>query len=183
MRALVIFILSCAAVLGAETDIHVFTTAKTNAETGSISTKEVFTREGQTNLVRNTTTKAGEVQVRIHHFYRGGQLVGDVLELPDSSGFITHAGSSYSVAFEFDSARNPASAAISTKEGVLLDMFGYTNGGFVPIEGSVIQKANEKGKAMNADLKQLFDPKHLRETPPEAFAREAEELVEKHNAK
>jgi hypothetical protein len=92
MRALIIFILSCAAGLGAETGIHVFTTAKTNAETGSISTKEVFTRDGQTNLVRNTTTKAGEVQVRIHHFYRGGQLVGDVLELPDSSGFITHAG-------------------------------------------------------------------------------------------
>jgi hypothetical protein len=183
MRALIIFILSCAAGLGAETGIHVFTTAKTNAETGSISTKEVFTRDGQTNLVRNTTTKAGEVQVRIHHFYRGGQLVGDVLELPDSSGFITHAGFSYSVAFEFDSSRNPASVAISTKDGVLLDMFSYTNGGFVPIESSVIRKTNEKAKAMNADLEQLFDPKHLRETPSEAFAREAEELVEKHNAK
>jgi hypothetical protein len=183
MRALIIFILSCAEVLGAETGIHVFTNAKTNAETGSVSTKEVFTREGQTNLVRSTTAKAGEVQVRVHHFYHGGQLVGDVLELPDSSGFITHAGSSYSVAFEFDSSRNPASAAISTKDGVLLDMFSYTNGGFVPIESSVIQKANAKAKAMNADLKHLFDPKHLRETPPEVFAREADELVEKHKAK
>jgi hypothetical protein len=123
------------------------------------------------------------VQVRVHHFYHGGQLVGDVLELPDSSGFITRAGSSYSVAFEFDSSRNPASAAISTKDGVILDMFSYTNGGFVPIGSSVIQKTNEKAKAMNADLKQLFDPKHLRETPPEDFVREAESLIEKHKTK
>jgi hypothetical protein len=183
MRALIIFILSCGPVLGADGGIHVFTTAKTNTETGSIFTKDVFTRDGQTNLVCRTTTKTGTVQFRVHQFHYGGHLVGDFMQLPDSSVFRAEAGSSCSVAIEFDSSGNPKSAGITAKNGVVLDMFSYTNGGFVPTERSVIQKTNEKAKAMDADLRQLFDPKHLHKTPPEDFVREAEGLIEKHNPK
>lgn len=68
MRAFIIFILSCAPVFGADSGIRVFTTAKTNAETGSISMKVIFTRDGQTNLVCTTKTKAGAVQIRIQRF-------------------------------------------------------------------------------------------------------------------
>src|SRR5258708_2720391 len=77
MRAFIIFLLSCGSVFGADGDIRVVTTAKANAETASITTKDFYTRGGQTNLVRHTKTKAGVIQIRIHRFYHAGSLVGD----------------------------------------------------------------------------------------------------------
>jgi hypothetical protein len=178
MKAFIIFFLSCATVLGADTGIHVVTTVRTN-ESGRVSTKEVFTCDGQTNLVRNTATKAGVVQIRIHRFYHGGSLVGDFVAMPDSSGFTTEAGTPYSVSFEFDASKSVKSAVVGTKDGVVLDAFSYTNGIFTPVELSVLQKAN----AVGADMKQLFDAEHVRKTTPEGFVREAQDLIEKHKEK
>jgi len=39
----------------ASDDIRLTTTAKTNAQTGRVTVREVFTRGGHTNLVRVTT--------------------------------------------------------------------------------------------------------------------------------
>lgn len=177
MRAFIIFFLSCAAVVGADADIHVVTTVRTNES--RVSKKEVFTRDGQTNLVRNTATKAGIVQIRIHRFYHGGALVGDFVAMPDSSGFTTEAGSPYSVSFEFDASHKPKSAVIGTKDGIVLDAFSCTNGIFSPVEHSVLQKAN----AVGADMRELFDPEHVRKSTPEGFVRDAEKLIEKHKEK
>jgi hypothetical protein len=141
MRAFIIFLLSCASVLGADSDIHVATTVHTN-DSGRVSTKEVFTRGGQTNLVRNTATKAGVVQIQLHRFYHAGSLVGEFVAMPDSSGLSTEAGTPYSVSLECDAARNPKSVLIGTKNGDVVDAFSYTNGVFVPVESSVITKAN-----------------------------------------
>jgi hypothetical protein len=182
MRSFIIFVLSCASVLGADSSIRVVTTVKTNADTAGIYTMDVYTRGGHTNLVRRTRTKLGTVgtaQIRIHRFYHDGQLVGDFVATPDSSGFTTEAGSPYSVSFEFWPSKEVRSAVIGTKDGVVLDAFTCTNGVFSPVESSVIQKAN----AVGADVKQLFDPKHVRQTSPEDFAREAEDLVQKHKDK
>ena len=179
MRTFVILILSCASILDADTGLRVVTTAKTNAETASISTRNVFTRDGQTNLVRSTKTKAGVVQIRIHRFYHSGQLLGDFVAMPDSSGFTTEADSPYSVSFEFWPTKEVRSVVIGTKDGVALDAFTCTNGVFSPVASSVIQKAN----AVGSDMKQLFDPKHVRKTSPEDFVREAEGLIEKHKDK
>ncbi len=178
MRAFIIFVLSCASVLAADGDIRVVTTVRTN-DSGSVSTKEVFTRDGQTNLVRNTATKAGAVQIRIHRFYHGGALVGDFVAMPDSSGSTTEAGSPYAVSFEFDASHKPKSAVIGTKDGVVLDIFSCTNGIFSPVERSVLEKAN----AVGADMRQLFDPEHVRKSTPEGFVRDAEKLIEKHKEK
>ena len=178
MRAFIIFVLSCASVVAADSDIRVVTTVRTN-DAGRVSTKEVFTRDGQTNLVRNTATKAGAVQIRIHRFYYGGALVGDFVAMPDSSGFTTEAGSPYSVSFEFDTSHKPKSAVIGTKDGVVLDAFSCTNGIFAPVERSVLQKANE----LFGDMKPMFDPDHVRKASPEDFGREVEKLIEKHKEK
>jgi len=177
MRAFIIFLLSCASVLGADGGIQVFSTAKTNAE--SITTKEFYTRDGQTNLVRHTKTKAGVVQIRIHRFYQAGTLVGDFVAMPGSSGFTTEAGIPYSVSLECDASRNPKSVVIGTKEGVIVEAFNYTNGFFSPVERSVLQKANGVG----ADMRQLLDPEHVHKSTPEGFVREAEQLIEKHKDK
>ena len=100
MRTFFIFLLSCASVLGADTGIRVVTTSKTNAEMASVSTKDVFMRDGQTNLVRNTKTKAGAVQIRIHRFYHAGALVGMLTETPDSSSTTSEAGNPFAHDFE-----------------------------------------------------------------------------------
>jgi hypothetical protein len=178
MRAFIVFLLSCTAVLGADSEVRVVTTVRTN-DSGRVSTKEVFTRGGQTNLVRNTATKAGVVQIRIHRFYHGASLVGDFVAMPDSSGFTTEAGTPYSVSLECDASRNPKSVVIGTKDGVILDAFSCTNGIFSPVESSLLEKAN----AVGADMKQLFDPEHVRKSTPEGFVREAERLIEKHSEK
>ena len=145
MRTLIVFVLSCASVFGADRSIQVFTTAKTNAETGSITSKEFYTRDGQTNLVRHTKTKAGVIQIRLHRFYQGGSLVGDFLVMPDSTGFTTESGTPYSVSLECDASRNPKSVVIGAKDGVILDAFSYTNGLFTPVERGLLVKANAAG--------------------------------------
>ena len=177
MRAFIVCLLSCASVLGADGGIQIFTTARTNGE--SITTKEFCTSDGQTNLVRHTKTKAGVVQIRIHRFYQAGALVGDFVAMTDSSGFTTEAGTPYSVSLECDAFRNPKSVVIGTKDGVILDAFSYTNGIFSPVERSVLQKANTAG----ADMRQLFNPEHVRRSTPEGFVRETEQLIEKHKDK
>jgi hypothetical protein len=151
MRIVIIFLLSCAAVLGAEPELHIFTSVRTNA-TGSISTKDVFTRNGQTNLVCNTTSKAGAVQVRVHRFYHHGALVGLWTAMPESSGFVTEAGCPFALSFGFDALRNPKSAVIGAKDGVVLDAFSYTNGVFVPVASALLAKANTVGSELRGGV-------------------------------
>jgi hypothetical protein len=170
-----ILILSCASILSADTGIQVSTTVKTN-DSGSISTKEIFTRDGQTNLIRNTSTKSGTVQIRIHRFYYNGSLIGDFVATPDSSGFTTEAGSLYSASFEFGPTQVVKSAVIGTKDGVVLDAFMATNGIFYPVDISLLRKANDIG----SDVKRLLSPARVTNTSPEKFQQEVEELVEKH---
>lgn len=155
----------------------VSTTTK-DAETGSISTQDVFTRDGKTVLVRDTQTKTGKLQIRIHRFFHAGSLVGIFVAMPDSSGFTSEADSSYSMSIEFDATKNPKSVVIGTKDGVVLDLFTYSKGVFSPAEDSVLREVNEFG----ADVKQLFDPEHVHKSSPERFGQEAKELVEKYKA-
>src|SRR5438128_2469708 len=84
MRTFAILILSCSSVLAAD-DVRVVTSTTTNSEAASITTTEVFTRGGQTNLVRQTQTKAGTVRVRVHWFYRDGARLATHVMTPDSS--------------------------------------------------------------------------------------------------
>ena len=155
MRTFIVLILSCASVLGADAGIRVVTTTKTNAQNASINTKDTFTRDGQTNLVRNTKTTAGALQIRIHRFYHGGALVGDFVAMPDSSGCTTEANSPYSLSFEFGPSKDVKSAVIGTKDGVIVDAFTCTNGIFSPVEASLISKANSVGSEVRGVMEQL----------------------------
>lgn len=143
MKAFIILVLSCASVVGADTGVRVITTVRTN-ESGSISTKDIFTRDGQTNLVRSTSTKDGVVQIRFHRFYHGGSLVGNYyyFATQDSSAFITEAGIPYSLSFEFGPS-NQLTSAVINKDRMIVDAFSCTNGLFYPAEVSRIQQAND----------------------------------------
>lgn len=157
MRAFIVFLLSCAAVFGADSGIRVVSTAKTNAESASITTKDFYTRDGLTNLVRHTKTKVGVVHIRIHRFYHAGTLVGDYVAMPGSSGFTTEAGTQYSVSLEYDASRNPKSVVIGTRDGVILDAFSYTNGVFSPVESALLTKANAAGSAVLGAMEELSE--------------------------
>jgi hypothetical protein len=176
MRTFIVFILSCASVFGADTGIRVVTTSKTNAESASIYTTDTFTRDGQTNLVRHTKSKAGELQIRIQRFYHAGVFIGDYVAMKDSSGFTTEAGVPYSVSFEFWPSKDIRSAVVGTKDGAILDAFTCTNGVFTPADISVITKAN----GITQDLRPLLSPSHVTNTTPQDFGREVEQFIQKH---
>ena len=146
MRAFIVFLVSCVPVFGADAGFQVFTSVKTNAET--VTTKEFYTRDGQTNLVRQTRTKAGVVQIRVHRFYHAGALVGDYVAMPDSSGLATEAGTPYSVSLECDASHTPMAVVLGTRDGIILDAFSYTNGVFSPVESSLLSKANAAGSKL-----------------------------------
>jgi hypothetical protein len=158
MSALIALILSCASVFaGATNDIRIVSTTKTNVQTGSVTITDVYTRNGQTNLVRDTKTKAGALQIRVHRFYHAGSLVGDFVAMPDSSGLTIEAGSPYGVSFEFGPSRELKSAVIGTKDGEILDAFACTNGVFYPDESSRIRKANAFMEGAKQEAEQLLD--------------------------
>jgi hypothetical protein len=179
MKPLVAFFLFCAPVFAADSGIKVDTATNKDAETERISTKDVFRRDGQTILMRDTTTKAGILQCRIHRFYHAGSLVGSFTAVPHSAGFVTEPESPYSISLEFDAHSNVLSAVIGTKDGLILDIFTCSKGVFSPVENSVLQKAN----ALGANIKQLFDPEHIRKTSAERFGQQVHELVKEHNKK
>src|SRR5882724_9580423 len=142
MRTFIILILSCASVCAADTDVRVITSATTNAESATVTTTDVYTRSGQTNLVRQTQTKAGTLRVCAHWFYRDGARLGTYVMTPDSSAFVPEAGSRYSVSLEFSPSKDVRYASIGTNDGFILDAFGCTNGNFYPDEVSRIREAN-----------------------------------------
>ena len=163
---------------GAENGIRVVTTAKTNAETASIYTTDVFTRNGETNLVRRTRTKDGVVQIWSHQFYHHGVPVGDYIAMKDSSGLTTEASIPYSVTIEFGPSKDVRSVVFGTN-GVVVDAFMATNGLFYPADETLIRKANHIGR----DLSTLLSPSHVTNTSPGDFGREVEQFIEKHKGK
>ena len=177
MRTFITLILSVGSVLAA--DVRVVTTAKTNAETASVYRTDVYTRSGQTNLVRHTKTKDGASQAQIHRFYYGGVMVADYKIIQNSSGLSTEAGSPYSVTFEFWPSKDVRSAVIGTKDGVILDAFMATNGVFYPADISTIRKANEVGEG----LSKLLSPSNVTNTSPRDFRREVDQFIRKHQDK
>jgi hypothetical protein len=155
MKTLIILLLSYISAFGADTSIQVITTTKTNAVSGRIFTMEVFTRAGQTNLVRTTVTTRGVSESPLHKFYHDGVLVGECWAFQDSSGFITQAGSPHSVIVKYWPSKNASQAFICTKDRVVLDFFTATNGIFYPADRSAVREANkmttEMSKAISPD--------------------------------
>ena len=155
----VFLILCCRSVLGADTGIKVITwTSSTNSLAWK---RDVFTRDGRTNLVCLTTMKAdgGVVLNRIQDFYHDGLLVGVSISSPpqDIQIFETKADSPYSVLI---SHRSPdksqdGSVSIEAKDRSVVDMFTCTNGVYFPVEGQQIQKENDLLMKARAEVMKL----------------------------
>jgi hypothetical protein len=135
MKTILTLMLVCFSVLAAD-DIAVTTTVKPHSSLpGQITTKEVFTRGGQTNLVRVTTTRDGMVISRIHRFYYKHTLVADhvliLLKPEDGSSLITTSG--FSLNLRFGTNNQILAASIGDRKGNILDAFTNTNGTLFPV--------------------------------------------------
>jgi hypothetical protein len=152
MKTYIVLVLSCASALDADTGVQVATTVKTNAE--AIFTIDVFTRDSQTNLVRTTISRHGAVEGQFHKFYHDGALVGEFWYVRDSSGFITEAGSPYSVIGKQWPSKGVSQAFICTKDRVVLDYFSATNGVFYPADRAAVRDANKMTTEMSKRIQE-----------------------------
>jgi hypothetical protein len=146
MKTFTMLLLACASVFGAESDIRIYSTTGTNAEMAIAYTKDAFTRDGETNLIRIIKTGPSGV-LRIHRFYHAGQVVGNFVAFAQESTFNTEA-TPYCMSLKYGPSGEIRSATIGDREGVLLDEFAYTNGVFSPVERAVIERENAKGEHM-----------------------------------
>jgi hypothetical protein len=129
-------------------DIRVVTWSYKVMPEDSLATIEVFTRGGQTNMVRQTHTKDGVVLLRSHSFYHDGTEAGGysyMLGNGTKTVVGSNAGSPYYFDVDFDASNQALSAQIRAANGVLLDWFLCTNGVFYPADSSLIQKARSWG--------------------------------------
>jgi hypothetical protein len=162
MKIFIFLILSCGSIFGADTSIQVVTTAMTNAAIGEISTKDVFIRDGKTNLMRitNIRNRDADQSEQSHIFYYDGVRVGEYTTMPGSSRFTTEAGCPYLVEHKVLSWTNVSCVLICKKDreihGELLDYFMATNGVFLPADSSDIREAN---KGINPDMDLLIRTK------------------------
>jgi hypothetical protein len=148
MRAIILFVLSCVSIFAAGTnDVQVFTRSYKVMPEDSLATIEVFTRGGQTNLIRKTHTKDGVVSLRSQSFYHNGIEVGSYMyQIANgtNTGVNSSVGAPYSFYVGFDAYNRPRSVQIRATNLVMLDWFGCTNGVFYPLEAPVIQEANTR---------------------------------------
>ena len=129
-------------------DIRVVTWSYKVMPEDSLATIEVFTRGGQTNLIRETHTKDGVVLYREQSFYYKGTEVGSYMyELENGTKTVVGscAGVPYYFDVDFDASNKALSAQIRATNVVLLDWFLCTNGVFYPADSSLIQKAKSWG--------------------------------------
>jgi hypothetical protein len=143
MKAIIVCILSCLSVFGADTnDIRVITTTITNIQPNYLETVDVFTRGGQTNLIRRTDTKDGVLTGRSQTFYHNGSEMGQYVYTGSEFIIASVPGAPYSLIFRSDSSNKQRSAIIGTTNAVILDSFACTNGVFYPKDSSFIREAN-----------------------------------------
>ena len=135
MKTVFSLILLCVSALAAD-DIAVTTSVKPHSSRpGQTTTREVFARGGQTNLVRVTTTRDGMVIFRLHRFYYHRTLVADhmqrLLKPLEGSDLITTSG--FSLTLGFGTNNQILEAYIGDKKGNILDAFTSTNGALFPV--------------------------------------------------
>ena len=147
MKAIIGCLLSCLSVFAADTnEIRVVTRTDSHISPGYLVTYEEFTRGGQTNLLRVTTSKDGVTNSIAHNFYHEGAYLGRYSQGGGYSFVNSAAGAPYVLNFLFDSSNQMRTASVTTTNYVILDSFTCTNGMFHPEDSSRIEESNRKIK-------------------------------------
>jgi hypothetical protein len=107
--------------------------ASTTRSSKSMAFKmDVFTREGQTNLVCDTRIKDGALLARLQTFYHDGFKVGVFVENPNFQEFEVEPASPYYVRLRLHSPHDSGLIYIIAKDGRIVDKFTCTNGVYYP---------------------------------------------------
>jgi hypothetical protein len=145
MKTTILFILFSFLVTAADTNgIREVTWTYKIMPEDSLATVEVFTRDGQTNLIRNTHTKDGVVLFRSHDFYHNGAMVGGYTYTiaMRTNTMIASMPGPYHFGLVLDDNNQPRSVQIHATNFMMLDWFPCTNGVFYPADSSLIREAN-----------------------------------------
>ena len=142
MKPLVILILSCASVFGADTGVQVSSSATTNAETGAILTTETFTRGGHTNLVRVTKVQSGAVVFRSQQLCHDGEPVALFSFRDGVQSFSTVPKSPNRVVVEYLPSKDVRCVMIFGRD--FIDGFYPTNGVYYPCPDSDLEMKDYK---------------------------------------
>lgn len=127
-------------------DVQMTTTTWTNAETGTFRQRAIYTRDGQTNLVRTRRGSATEArQVLAHRVYQDGKLVTMISEVRGSFSVMTKPGSPYGASVEFYPDKTVRAVALMAADGTFVDLFTGTNGVITPVSSADLRKAQEVG--------------------------------------
>ena len=147
MKIYIALFLSCASVMGADSGIVVASTTHYEGVNNSVVYKlDVFTRDGQTNLVCDTrTTKDGTLLFRIQSFYHDGLKLGYSLTTatPERQDFVAEASSPYSVCFRSWSEHDAGLVFVNAKDGSYVDIFTGTDGVYYPADSHLIAAFND----------------------------------------
>jgi hypothetical protein len=142
MKTMLLFLFGCFSVLADEGQIRVFSIAHTNAD-GWVYNKDVFTRDGQTNLVRTLKIEPQQGWIRICRFYYGGSVVGNFVVHDGEVSFNSEAGICC-MGLKYGPAGEIQCIRVGDKTGWILDEFAYTNGTFSPVPGPLRRNGGMK---------------------------------------
>lgn len=133
--------------------VQMTSTSSTNATTGAVKQRDVYTRDGQTNLIRNRMTlKDGTIEVLAHRIYREGQIVAMISDVQGSFNIMTEPDSPYGISVEFHPDRTVRAVVLMSTKGDIADMFLATNKVIVPVNTSDLQKAQGIGKVATESM-------------------------------
>lgn len=110
--------------------IQVLTETRVDDITGATITHETISRDGQTRLLRTTSTKGPELIVRTQIFYYGGEQVAVFVQRPElRSESFTTLQTSCQVTLDFSPTKDIEKVIVSASEGGG-DSFSASNGIF-----------------------------------------------------
>ena len=147
MKTIIGCLLCCLPVLAADTnEIRVVTRSDTKVSPGYLVTYAEFTRSGQTNLLRVTTSKDGVTNSIAHNFYHQGAYLGRYSQGGGYTFVNSAASAPFVLTFAWNSSNQIRRASVTTTNYVTLDSFASTNGMFYPVASSEIEETNRKTK-------------------------------------
>jgi hypothetical protein len=149
MKGIIVCLLSCLPLLAADmNEIRLVTRTDAKVSPGYLVTYEEFTRSGQTNLLRVTTSKDGVTNSIAHNFYHQGTYLGRYSQGGGFTFVNSAPGAPFGLTFLWDSSNQVRTACVLTTNYLILDSFAYTNGLFYPRASSEIEESNRKTKGV-----------------------------------
>lgn len=136
MRVFVILVL-CISQVAVDADVGVFSSSTTNAETGAILTTDIFTRDGQTNLIRVAKIEKGVVVQRRQRFYHNSEPIAFFSMNGGIESFSTLPKIPFQVSVEFSPSKDIRCLIIWGSN--FMDGFYNTNGVFYPAPDSDLE--------------------------------------------